>query len=244
MVHMGPPMAPPSGPMAGNGMGPMGRMGPMGAMGPMPAAGRGPPVTYNGPAMPGDPLAGATCVVPMWNKQEFLCQDVDVPEETLEDVNGVKRKTMHDGSSCTTMCPRARWWQVSTQETLTCKDGRWRDDTGRVAEELVCDTSNVFYFTTLLVIIILALLCTPGGRRSFRQATASPAPAGAAGAEAKKEVHIAVLPISTGSKFSGRLVWGFSWAHAYGAYGPLGPQTRPGFPFENPPSCVHGRCPE
>ena len=56
--------------------------------------------------------------------------------------------------------------------------------------------------------------------------------------------HIAVLPISTGSKFSGRLVWGFSWAHAYGAYGPLGPQTRPGFPFENPPSCVHGRCPE
>lgn len=190
MVHMGPPMAPPSGPMAGNGMGPMGRMGPMGAMGPMPvAAGRGPPVTYNGPAMPGDPLAGATCVVPMWNKQEFLCQEhVDVPdEETLEDVNGVKRKTMHDGSSCTTMCPRARWWQVSTQETLTCKDGRWRDDTGRVAEELVCDTSNVFYFTTLLVIIILALLCTPGGRRSFRQATASPAPAGAAGAEAKKE---------------------------------------------------------
>jgi len=139
--------------------------------------------------MPGDPLAGATCVVPMWNKQEFLCQEhVDVPdEETLEDVNGVKRKTMHDGSSCTTMCPRARWWQVSTQETLTCKDGRWRDDTGRVAEELVCDTSNVFYFTTLLVIIILALLCTPGGRRSFRQATASPAPAGAAGAEAKKE---------------------------------------------------------
>lgn len=30
--------------------------------------------------------------------QEFLCQEhVDVPdEETLEDVNGVKRKTMHD----------------------------------------------------------------------------------------------------------------------------------------------------
>ena len=30
--------------------------------------------------------------------QEFLCQEhVDIPdEETLEDLNGVKRKTMHD----------------------------------------------------------------------------------------------------------------------------------------------------
>lgn len=179
---------------------------PQGGYGPMqPGPGPGMPMVSSGlagrqggsldtaPAMPGDPFAGAACVVPMWNKKEFLCEEhVEVPEdETFTDFNDIKRKKLHDGSSCTTQCPHARWWQVATQDVLTCRDGRWRDDTGRPAQELVCDTSNVFYFTTLLVIILIALLCTPGGRKSFRQArqagTTAAAPKMEPGAEKKDE---------------------------------------------------------
>eukprot|EP00913_Durusdinium_trenchii_P018065 g16975.t1 len=114
---------------------------PQGGYGPMqPGPGPGMPMVSSGlagrqggsldtaPAMPGDPFAGAACV----------------PEdETFTDFNDIKRKKLHDGSSCTTQCPHARWWQVATQDVLTCRDGRWRDDTGRPAQERICCTPHV-----------------------------------------------------------------------------------------------------
>jgi len=125
----------------------------------------------------------------MWNSKEFLCEEhADLKDEaTYEDAKGIRRKRMHDGADCTCQCPEARWWQVPSQETLVCKDGRWRDDTGHPAKDLVCDTSNRFYFSSLGVWILAAFLATPGGRKSFRQAVARPlAAAGFSGKDSKE----------------------------------------------------------
>jgi len=134
-----------------------------------------------GPAAPSDPRAGAACVVPMWNTEEFLCEEhVDVEDEDIyEDVKGVKRKRLNDGRDCSIQCPHARWWQLPSQEILVCRDGRWRDDTGRPAKELVCDTSNMFWFGSLGLVVLAGFLCTPGGRKSFQKAIARAAPASA-----------------------------------------------------------------
>lgn len=203
---MGPGMHPGTGPGMGPGIGPgmhpamQPAMGP--GMGPVP----GMPVAVGSsaggagdmaPANPSDPRAGSECVVPMWNSKEFLCEEhADLKDEaTYEDAKGIRRKRMHDGADCTCQCPEARWWQVPSQETLVCKDGRWRDDTGHPAKDLVCDTSNRFYFSSLGVGILAAFLATPGGRKSFRQAAARPlAAAGFTGKDSKEGAAAAKDP--------------------------------------------------